>query len=201
MDLCWYSINFHSSLHTCCSVLFCRVCVNMCLCMHMCFFCLFHSIPICLLFLYLTLFFVFITFIFFFTFLKNNLLFKLYILFPPPWYFLQVDPHPIPPPHPLSQCECPHLHPTWLLNILSPPVSWGLGASSLDESRHGHPLLYVCWEPHISWCMLSDWWSSVWEISGVQISWDCWSSYRVALLFSFFQPSLIQQQESAASVH
>jgi hypothetical protein len=26
-----------------------------------------------------------------------------------------------------------------------------------------------------------------------------WSSYRIALLFSFFQPSLIQQQGSAAS--
>jgi hypothetical protein len=21
--------------------------------------------------------------------------------------------------------------------------------------------MYVCWEPHISWCMLSVWWSSV----------------------------------------
>jgi hypothetical protein len=47
----------------------------------------------------------------------------------------------------------------------------------------------MCWRPHISWCMLSVWWSSVWEISGVQINWDCWSFYRIALL-SFFQPSL-----------
>jgi hypothetical protein len=31
--------------------------------------------------------------------------------------------------------------------------------------------------------------------------WDCWSSYRIAPLLSFFQPSLIQQQVSAASVH
>jgi hypothetical protein len=38
-----------------------------------------------------------------------------------------------------------------------------------------------------SWCMLSGWWLSVWEILGVQVSWDCWSSYRVALLLSFFQ--------------
>jgi hypothetical protein len=43
----------------------------------------------------------------------------------------------------------------------------------------------MCWEPHISWCMLSVWWSSVWEISGVQLN---WSSYRVTLLLSFFQP-------------
>jgi hypothetical protein len=29
---------------------------------------------------------------------------------------------------------------------------------------------------HINWCMLFVWWSSVWEISGVQINWGCWSS-------------------------
>jgi hypothetical protein len=45
----------------------------------------------------------------------------------------------------------------------------------------------MCWGPHISWCMLPGWWSSVWEISGVQLNWNCWSSYRVALLLSFFQ--------------
>jgi hypothetical protein len=27
--------------------------------------------------------------------------------------------------------------------------------------RPGSPLLYVCWGPHISWCMLPAWWSSV----------------------------------------
>ena len=36
--------------------------------------------------------------------------------------------------------------------------------------------------------MLPGWWSSVWEISGVQINWDCWSPYGVTLLFSFFLP-------------
>ena len=36
---------------------------------------------------------------------------------------------------------------------------------------------------------------------GVQINWDCWSFYTIALLLSFFQPSLIQQQWSAASVY
>ena len=45
----------------------------------------------------------------------------------------------------------------------------------------------MCWEPHISWYMLPGWWSSVWEILGVQVNWDCWSSYRVALLLIFFQ--------------
>jgi hypothetical protein len=62
-----------------------------------------------------------------------------------------------------------HSHPTWLLNSQESPVSWGLGASSLIEHRPDSPLLYMCWEPHIIWCMLSSWWSSVWEISRVQI--------------------------------
>ena len=128
--------------------------------------------------------------------------------------FLQSIFHPLPPstlwllqiPHILSTQPCFHvdtpiLRPTWHLNSLRPPVSWELGASSLNEHRPSSPLQYVSWGPHISWCMLPVWWSSVWEISGVQISWDCWSSYRVTLLLSFSQPSLIQQQGSAFSVH
>jgi hypothetical protein len=59
----------------------------------------------------------------------------------------------------------------------------------------------MCWGPHISWCMLPVWWSNVWDISGVQINWDCWSAYKAELLLSFFQLSLIQPQGSAASVH
>jgi hypothetical protein len=55
------------------------------------------------------------------------------------------------------------------LKSLGPPVSWGLGASSLTKHRHGSPVLYMCWGPHISWCMLPGWWSSIWEISGVQV--------------------------------
>jgi hypothetical protein len=47
-------------------------------------------------------------------------------------------------------------------------------------------MLYMCLGPHISCCMLAGWWLSVWEISGVQVSWNCWSSYWVSLL-SFFQ--------------
>jgi hypothetical protein len=97
--------------------------------------------------------------------------------------------------------DAPTLHPTWPLNSQGPPVSWGLGASSLNEHRPRSPLLYMCWGPHISWCMLSVWRSSVWEISGVQVKWDYWFSYRVAPLLSFFEPSLIKQQGSAASVH
>jgi hypothetical protein len=81
----------------------------------------------------------------------------------------------------------PTSNPTWPLNSLVPPVPSGLGASSLNEHRPGNPLLYVCWGLHISWCMLPGWWSSIWEILGVQVNWDCWSSYRDALLLSFFQ--------------
>lgn len=107
-------------------------------------------------------------------------------------------PHPTLPPHPTpSTCGCFHLQ----LHLNSVHLaSWRLGVSSRNEHRTGSPLLYACWGPHISWYMLSVWWSSVWKISGVQIKWDCWSSYRIALLLKFFQPSLIQQQGSAASV-
>ena len=104
-----------------------------------------------------------------------------------PIYLLTV-PHPILPPHThLHVNVIPTLYPIWPLNSLGPPVSWGLGVSSLNEHRPGSPLLYMCWRHHISWCMLSVWWSSVWEILGVQINWDYWSSNRIALLFSFFQ--------------
>jgi hypothetical protein len=119
---------------------------------------------------------------------------------PPPQSTLQ----PLHIPH-LLLTHCLHVDapppPTWPLSSLWPPVPWGLGASSLNENRPRSSLLYVCWGSHISLCMLSVWWSSVWEISGVQVSWDCWSSYKIALLLSFFQPSLIQQQGSVASVH
>jgi hypothetical protein len=60
-----------------------------------------------------------------------------------------------------------------------------LGASFLTESRPYSLLLYMCWGTHINWCVLPGWWLSVWEVSGVQVSWECWSSYRVSLL-SFF---------------
>jgi hypothetical protein len=87
--------------------------------------------------------------------------------------------HP-PPPRPPSNCStsstssavslsprgCPHPDPFWPLNSLGPLVSWGLDTSTLNENRPTSPLLFVCWELHISWCMLPSWWSSVWEIGG-----------------------------------
>ena len=78
-------------------------------------------------------------------------------------------------------------HPTRPPHSLGPQISWGLGLSSLIEPKTSSPLLYMCWEPHISWCMLNSWWSSVWEISGVQVNRDCWFSYRVTILLSFSQ--------------
>jgi hypothetical protein len=45
----------------------------------------------------------------------------------------------------------------------------------------------MCWGPLISWCMHPGWCLSVWEILGVQVCWDCWSSYRVAFPLSVFQ--------------
>jgi hypothetical protein len=97
-------------------------------------------------------------------------------------------------PHILPILLCHHMdaltpHPTWALNFLGPPVFCRLGASSLKEFKTKSQLLYVCSGPHISWCVLSVWWSSVWEVSGVWINWDCWSSYRITLLLNFFQPS------------
>jgi hypothetical protein len=84
----------------------------------------------------------------------------------------------------LSPWGCPHAYPhphsTWPLNTLGPPVSWGLGTSSLTEPIHSSLLLYMCvCGPHITWCMLPGWWSSVWQILGIQVNWDCWSSYKV----------------------
>jgi hypothetical protein len=122
---------------------------------------------------------------------------------------------PFPHPHPPSDCSTSHTssHPTpsprgWShppphLTSKLPGASSLLrvGASSLNEHRPRHPLLCVCRSPHIRWYMQSVWWSSVWEILGVQINWDCWSSCRIALLLSFFQSSPIQQQGSAAPVH
>jgi hypothetical protein len=47
----------------------------------------------------------------------------------------------------------------------------------------------MCWGPHISSCMLPGLYSSIWEITGVQVSWYCLSNYRVAHLLSLLQLS------------
>ena len=64
------------------------------------------------------------------------------------------SPQPIPLPHPCFHKDVQTPHPPHLrrpLNCLGPPVS------SLTELRSGSPLLYMCWRPHISWCMLPGW--------------------------------------------
>lgn len=61
-----------------------------------------------------------------------NLYFRLHILISTLPINLPTAPHHTPLPHPTpSPRGWPHPHPTWTLNSLRPPVSWGLGASSL----------------------------------------------------------------------
>ena len=75
---------------------------------------------------------------------------------PPSRSTLQLFHNPYLLPTSFSPRGCPqsHPHPTRLLNPPGPPVSWGLGAFSITEPRPVSPLVYMCWEPHISWCML-----------------------------------------------
>jgi hypothetical protein len=138
--------------------------------------------PICFCFLILFIF-------------KKLLMYVLHSIFHPPnslsTFPLIHIPHLLPNP-PCLHVAGLNLHTIGSLNSLGPPVSWQLGASSLNEHRPRSPLLYVCWRLHISWCMLSVWLSNVWEIFQVHINWDCWSSYRITLLFSFFLSSLVQ---------
>jgi hypothetical protein len=112
------------------------------------------------------------------------------ILYPPtPTLHSPTAPHPIPPPQTLSPRGWSHL-PHHLTSKLP-------GASSLlwvrciiSEWTQTQQSSAVCvLGPHISWCMVPVWWLSIRAISGVQINWGCWSSYRVALLLSLFQSS------------
>jgi hypothetical protein len=89
--------------------------------------------------------------------------------------------------------DAPTANPTWLLNFLGLPTSPLRARCIISEGTQIRKSSTICvflGGPHISSCMLSVWWSRVWEISEVHINWDCWSSYRVVLLLSFFQPSL-----------
>ena len=105
-------------------------------------------------------------------------------------------PHPISPQphtHTMSPEGCSHRYPLFQPHQTSPfpgpQDSWGLGAPFLTESRPRSPLLYMWWGPNISWCMLPGSWLSVWAILGIQVSWNCCSSYRVVLHLSFFPNS------------
>ena len=125
--------------------------------------------------------------------LRHFLILYLFTFYTPDFIPLLIHPptvpHTISPSQPsVSTRVSPPLttHVTRPLNYPGPPVFWGLHASSLTEPKPGSPLLYLCWVSyqlvHASW----------WEISGVQVNWDCWSSCRVALLLSLFQLFLFQ---------
>lgn len=59
--------------------------------------------------------------------------------------------------------------------------------NSFISSTPGNPVQYMYRGTYNKQNMLSSWRSSVWEISGVQVSWDSWSSYVVAILLIFIE--------------
>ena len=153
----------------------------MCLCMNICFLCLFlvtflfffpHTYLFAIPLSYLVFHFYYI-YIIFIHFLKSNLFFTLPIFFPLPLIHPPVFPHPIPPSHPLSM---------WM--SLPPPylTSKHPGVSSLlrvtciisgwTQTWQSSTVCVLGASYH--WYMLPVWWSSVWEILGAQINWDCW---------------------------
>ena len=93
--------------------------------------------------------------------------------------------HPIPSPR-----GWPHSHPTLPLNTLWPSVSWQVHLVwmntdlavlySMSVGSSSQLVYAVCL---VVQCLRD---------LGVQINWDCWSSYSIPLLLSFFQPSLRQ---------
>ena len=151
MDLDWYSIKFHSSLHTCCSLLFCRVCVNMCLCMHNFFFCLFCSMPICLLFLCLCFKFLLH---FFFIFYNQFIFYTLYII-PPPIQLPRIPHLTLPPQQPVSMWMFPpppyvtskHPASSSLLRVRCIISGWTQPSksSTVCVLRASYQLVYAVW--------------------------------------------------------
>jgi hypothetical protein len=106
---------------------------------------------------------------------------------------------PYPTLLPLISTWMPPPHATSPLNSPGPPVSGWLCASSLNDHIPRSPLLHVCWGLILAGvCCLFG--GSVFFRSWIQINWDCWSSYRTALLLSFFQPSVTLQHGLAAYV-
>jgi hypothetical protein len=77
------------------------------------------------------------------------------------------SPYPTPPPHPTpfpQGCSHPLPHLTSKLPGASSLLRVRCIISEWTQTQKSSTV----WGPHISWCMLSVWWSSVWEISGTQ---------------------------------
>ena len=102
-------------------------------------------------------------------FLKLIYLFLNSIFYPPCSAHPLTAPYAIHFPPPLSQHGCPQPLPHMTSKLPRPPVSWKLGASSLNEHRPSSLSLFMCMGFHISRCMRSVWWTSVREISGVRL--------------------------------
>ena len=96
-------------------------------------------------------------------------------------------------PFPVTYYTVPHSSPFPSVseNMFFPHQSSPLSESSLF-SHLGHTrqssAIWVL-RPQTSSYMLSGWWLCVWKFLSVQISWDCWSSYIITLIFSFFHHS------------
>jgi hypothetical protein len=87
----------------------------------------------------------------------------------------------------LSLWGCPHLPP---LPHLTSNLPWTSSLWRVGYIFSDYPEINCCiwvWGPHISWCMLPGWCSSIWENSGVQVNWDCWSSNKIFLFLNSFQ--------------
>jgi hypothetical protein len=144
----------------------------------------------------------------FFSFYKINLFCTIHITYsipwPPPPSTLHLPSNcstSTPTPHPLSPHGFSHF-PLYLSSKF-PGVSsfYRLGASSLTEHRSRNPWLYVCWGPHIGWCVLPLWWSCIWEISGSRLIETAGPTTGSPFSSASFSLSLIQKQGSAVSVH
>ena len=88
---------------------------------------------------------------------------------------LLTAPHPIPPPW--SPRGCPHHSPLPHQTTSSLPRAYRVGCIFSDWGQNRQSLLYMC----------RGLMYAAWLVAQCPGSWECWSSYGVALLLSFFQ--------------
>jgi hypothetical protein len=62
------------------------------------------------------------------------------------------------------------------------PVFWG------PAWRRSFHLLHMCRQPRSSLCSLFGWWFSLWELTGVHVSWLYWSFCEIPVLFGLRNP-------------